>query len=155
MKLILVQHAEPVTKDVNAQRPLSDKGAGDAQRLGVFLARSQAGVSRIIHSDKLRARETARHISDALGAGPAVEEAVTGLSPNDTTDMLFEAVNQWTDSAVIVGHMPHLGRLLARLVAGAEDAALVTFVPGAAVCLQRDDDRWLIAWMLAPEVMGG
>ncbi len=155
MQIYLVQHAEAVTEAENPLRPLSEKGVADAQRLAVFMARSKPGVARIIHSDKLRAKETARHLSDVLGAGPSVEEAVTGLAPGDSTDMIFEAIGQWTDNTVIVGHMPHLGRLLARLVAGAEDASLVEFVPGTAVCLRRDDGPWLIAWMLAPEVMGG
>ncbi len=49
MKLYLVQHAEAVPAEDNPDRPLSDKGRTDVQRVASFLARS-VRVGRIIHS---------------------------------------------------------------------------------------------------------
>lgn len=160
MKLYLIQHGDAVAKERNADRPLSEKGVADAQRLAVLMARSRPDVTRIIHSNKTRARETARHLSDVLGPDLSVEEAVSGLAPNDSTDLIFEAIGQWTENVVIVGHLPFLGRLLSRLMTqmttGTEDAQLVDFVPGTAVCLERKaaDGPWIISSVLGPGVMG-
>lgn len=156
MKLYLVQHGDSVSKEQNADRPLSEKGVIDAQRLAVFMARSRPNVARIIHSNKIRARETARHLSDTLGPELSVEEAVSGLAPNDSTDLIFEAIGQWKEDVIIVGHMPFLARLLSRLMTGGEDARLVDFVPGTAVCLERKsaDGPWIISSVLGPQVMG-
>lgn len=156
MKLYLIQHGDSVSKEQNADRPLSEKGVGDAQRLAVFMARSRPGIARIIHSNKARAQETARHLSEALGPDLSVEEAVSGLAPGDSTDLIYEAIGQWTENVVIVGHLPFLGRLLSRLMTGNEDAQLVDFVPGTAVCLERRaaGGGWIISSMLGPQVMG-
>ncbi len=60
------------------------------------------------------------------------------------------------DDMVVVGHLPNVGKLVARLVSGREDAGVVAFRPGAVVCLERGEDgSWTIAWMLHPDLLGG
>ncbi len=55
---------------------------------------------------------------------------------------------------MLVGHLPHMGKLAALLVTGDADQALVTFKPGGVVCLARDDEgRWSLRWMVVPGIM--
>ncbi len=67
MRLYLVQHGDALSKDLDPKRPLSAKGRRDVARLGEELARSTLTVERILHSGKLRAKETAETICAALG----------------------------------------------------------------------------------------
>ena len=56
---------------------------------------------------------------------------------------------------MVVGPQPFLGRLVARLVCGREERAVVALVPGTVVCLERTDgDAWIIAWMVTPRLLG-
>jgi phosphohistidine phosphatase len=53
-----------------------------------------------------------------------------------------------------VGHLPFLSRLASRLLAGDEDADVVSFRKGGVVCLQRGETgRWSVAWMVVPDVV--
>lgn len=58
MKLYLVQHGEACTKDVNTERPLTDQGKRDIDRLATFFTQADIQVSRVVHSGKLRAKQT-------------------------------------------------------------------------------------------------
>ncbi len=155
MRVYLVQHADAVPAEDNPDRPLSDKGRTDVQRVASFLARS-VRVGRVVHSPKTRARDTAVLLAQVLGPGGAVEEAVSGLAPNDATDGLAEAIAGWSEDVIVVGHLPFMGRLASRLVAGSEEANVAAFQPGTVVCLERaDDGGWTLAWMVRPELLGG
>ncbi len=155
MRVYLVQHADAVPAEDNADRPLSDNGRTDVQRVASFLARS-VRVGRIIHSPKTRARDPAVLLAQVLGPGGVVEEAPSGLAPNDATDALAGAIAGWSEDAIVVGHLPFMGRLASRLVAGSEEANVAAFQPGTVVCLERadDDGGWALAWMVRPELLG-
>ncbi len=154
-KLFLVRHGEAAAGGEIPNPPLSEDGAEAVRKIAVFLARGRIGVARIIHSDKTRARETARLIVNAIGPDPSVEEAASGLAPNDSTALLMEAIGQWTDNVMLVGHLPYLGRLASLLVVGAEDKPIVTFEPATVVALDlMDDGRWGIDWVLKPRMLG-
>ena len=68
MKLYLAQHGEACAKDIDPERPLTDQGRDDIERLAAFLARAGIQVERVIDSGKLRAAQTA----DLLAAAVAV-----------------------------------------------------------------------------------
>ncbi len=158
MRVYLVQHAEAVPAEDNPDRPLSDNGRSDVRRVASFLARS-VRVGRIVHSPKMRARDTAVLLAQALGPGGVVEEAASGLAPNDPTDALAGAIAGWSEDTMVVGHLPFMGRLASRLVAGSEEANVAAFQPGTVVCLERadggeDGGGWALAWMVRPELLG-
>ena len=163
MKLYLVQHAEAVPAEDNPDRPLSDKGRTDVQRVASFLARS-VRVGRIVHSPKTRARDTAVLLAQVLGPGGVVEEAASGLAPNDSVEIAADFIAGWSDDTMVVGHLPFMDRLASRLVAGSEEANVAAFQPGTVVCLERadgdedgdgDGGGWALAWMVRPELLGG
>lgn len=156
MKLYLVQHGEAVAKHENPDRPLTEKGRKDVQRMAAFLARSGVRVARVIHSGRTRARETAVLLAQIIGPGRVVEEAESGLAPDDSTDELAAAVARLGENLMVVGHQPSMGRMVARLVAGRDDPDLLAFEPGAVACLERrpGDGGWVVDWMVGPRLLG-
>jgi len=121
MHIYLVQHGDAAPKDENEKRPLSDKGRDDVNKVASFLARSGVSVPRVIHSGKLRAQQTALLLAGVIGPGNVVEEAETGLAPNDSTDLFFAAIEEWTEDTIIIGHLPFMSKLAPRLLTGDED----------------------------------
>lgn len=72
-KLILVRHAKsdwPEDTD-DFHRPLTEKGAHTARKMGGFLAKQTLGIQQLITSDALRAKTTAvamnEHLQLSLG----------------------------------------------------------------------------------------
>jgi phosphohistidine phosphatase len=66
MKLYLVQHAEAKTEKEDPLRPLSEKGLKDLEKVSSFLEDRSIKVTRILHSGKQRARETAEKLSKVV-----------------------------------------------------------------------------------------
>ena len=156
MKLYLVRHGAAASVEENPAQPLTEKGRQDIQRLAVFMARSGVRVARVIHSGKKRAEETAVLLADVVGPGKVVEEAESGLGPNESSDLLATAAAALIEDTIVVGHQPFMGRMVARLLAGAEDAIGVAFEPGTVVCLERSDNGggWHLNWMAGPKLLG-
>ncbi len=165
MRVYLVQHAEAVPAEDNPDRPLSDKGRDDARRVASFLARS-VRVGRVIHSPKTRARDTAVLLAQALGPGGVVEEAASGLAPDDSVEVAADLIAGWSEDTMVVGHLPFMGRLVSHLVAGSGDADVAAFQPGTVACLERaggedaedgenGEGEWAVAWMVRPGLLGG
>ena len=153
MRLYLVQHGEALPKEIDPERPLSKEGRAGAERLAHWLGNRRIRVSRVLHSGKTRARQTAEPLAAALAPEAAVA-ARPGLGPNDATEAFAGEVGGWREDVLVVGHLPFMDRLVARLVTGREDAAIVAFRPGAIICLERaESGAWSVAWMLRPELL--
>ncbi|HBT41126.1 MAG TPA: phosphohistidine phosphatase SixA, partial [Rhodospirillaceae bacterium] len=67
MRLYLVRHGLALTKDENPDRPLSAQGQKDVKRMASFLGRAGVRMPRVIHSEILRAQQTAMHLSAVIG----------------------------------------------------------------------------------------
>ena len=111
------------------------------------------GVEEIRHSTKLRARQTAEIIANAIGRGTTLKE-VEGLEPlADVTGITAELRSREGD-LMLVGHLPHLERLTANLLTGRPDADGFDFAASGVLCLQRQESgdglTWRVEWMLDP-----
>ena len=106
-------------------------------------------VARIIESGKLRATETAEIIGNSLGKGTEKGEH---LSPLDNPGEWVGGLNETSEDTMLVGHLPHLGKLASLLLAGAPEMKLVEFSPGGVLCLERNDDGWTVQWMVVPQL---
>ena len=149
MKLYLIQHGKPVSKDVDPDRPLSDEGRDDVNRLAEFLEKQDIKVEEVLHSGKTRARQTAEKVIH-----DAEPKEKKGLSPLDDVKEIADYINERKKDLMIAGHLPHLSKLVSLLATGAESIPVVTFQQGGIVCLSRDKDgNWTIAWMLVPEII--
>lgn len=153
MKLYLVQHGEACSKDVDPARPLTEQGKVDVNRLAVFLRKSGVRVEHIIHSGKLRAKQTAERLINAIAAG-TVPEVSELISPDDDPARFSQLSFSWTGDTLIVGHLPFMAKLVSQLTLRNSQSVFTQFTPGSAVCLERHaDNRWTLNWMVRPEVM--
>ena len=66
MNLIIVQHGQALSKDVDPDRALSPDGCDDIQRLGIFIKGKIELPQVIFHSGKTRALQTARILAQEL-----------------------------------------------------------------------------------------
>ena len=155
MKLYLVQHGEAYAKDVDPERPLTDRGVQDVERLAAFLARAGVRVERVIHSGKRRAAQTAERLSRAIA--PGVEPEASGLiDPNDNPKAFDWQSESWGQDCLVVGHLPFMARLVSHLLIDDENRPTVAFEPGSVVCLERGDAaRWPVCWVIRPELLAG
>jgi len=153
MKLYLVQHGEACAKQVDPERPLTEQGNADVDRLSAFLKQAGIRVERVIHSGKLRARQTAMRLAAVLGPGVTLE--VSGLiNPNDNPKAFDWQSESWDRDALVVGHLPFMAKLVSHLVIGDENRPIAAYQPGTVVCLSLNTDaQWLIEWMVRPELL--
>ena len=154
MKLYLVQHGEAVSRLQDSGRPLSEKGSQDVQAVAAFLGKVPVSVSRVWHSGKLRAAQTAEILATAVLSGGRVE-VIEGLNPDDPVEEFATDADVWDEDTLVAGHLPFMSRLVSLLLGGEVEAELVQFQPGSVVCLERiDAEQWVMLWMLRPELLG-
>jgi phosphohistidine phosphatase len=149
MRLYLVQHGQAFPAAEHPDRPLTDQGRREVESVAALLARGKPRASRVVHSGKPRARQTADILADHLTPDQPAE-AVTGLDPNDPVEPWIEAANGGTADLCLVGHQPFLGKLVSRLVLG-EERSVVDYQPGTVVCLERASaGDWRVVGMIGP-----
>ena len=150
MKHYFVQHGKAVTKDIDKSRPLSDEGVNETRAMAKNLVHNQLRITRICHSGKERAAQTANIFADELDLSST--EILEGMSPND--DVKAFSTSQLTpDSAdtMYIGHLPHLDKLISYLLCKNESANCVTFQNSAVACIETDKDGSnTILWYKTP-----
>ena len=152
MRLFLMQHGQALPAAEHPDRPLTDQGRCEVETVAALLARGKPRVSRIVHSGKTRARQTADLLANPLTPGQPVE-AAAGLDPNDPVDPWIPVIDGWTEDRLLVGHQPFLGKLVSRLVLG-EERTVVDYRPGTVVCLDpAGAGAWRIVGMLGPALL--
>lgn len=153
MRLYLMQHGRPVAKEDNPDRPLSDKGKEEVEKVADFLNRHGVRLEEAFHSGKTRARQTAEVMISRLNPGLALGQR-DGLSPLDDVKDIADHIKVAKKDLLIVGHLPHLGKLASRLITGSESVPVVSFQQGGVVCLEKDvEGLWSVVWMLVPEIL--
>ena len=152
MKLYLVQHGEACAKQVDPERPLTEQGNADVDRLAAFLKQADIRVERVILSGKLRAVQTAEYLAQAIAPG-VVPESSGIINPNDDPRAFDWQSDSWDHDTLVVGHLPFMARLVSHLVIEDESRPITAWQPGSVVCLERaDHTHWQINWMLRPEL---
>ena len=151
MNLYLVQHAEAKPKNEDSQRPLSDKGYADADKTaGLLSERVRPSVNVIIHSGKLRAKQTAEVLADYLSPIGGIK-AADGLTPTADPAIWAEQLSAISENVMIVGHLPHLSKLTSKLLCGDDSSTIVEFKNAGIVCLAKDDyGAWSLQWIIVP-----
>ena len=150
MELYLVQHGAAKSESEDPARPLTEEGRRTVQRVAEFLAARGVRIDRVEHSDKLRAQQTAEILAARLhpAEGPL---QVAGLAPNDDVEPTRARLMEESRSLMLVGHLPHLSRLVSRLLGLDADRPVVQFQMGGVVRLEGDASRtWTVRWVLPP-----
>jgi phosphohistidine phosphatase len=148
MSLYLVQHGKCLQEDLDPERPLTEEGIADVKRIAEVAAGYSIKVSKIIHSGKLRALQTAEIFAQKLSPPEGISES-EGLKPKDDVS-LFKA--DAGSNTMIVGHLPFMERLVSFLVTGSPEKRVFKFQNGGIVCLDLIDDQWVIKWALMPDI---
>jgi len=148
MAMYFVQHGSDVSKELDANRPLSLEGRGQVERLSTHLKQVGIRVNKVCHSGKARARETAQIFADQISDGKVYE--LSGMNPND--DVTEFAITLKEDNTMYVGHLPHMGKLVSYLITGNEGSAVVKFVNSGVVCVEKDSTGFYIGWYLKPSI---
>jgi len=153
MKLYLVQHGDALPKNIDPERGLSEKGVEDVTKIATFLENSGIKIEHIFHSGKKRAEQTAMRLQSCLISGGEFAQ-VEGIAPLDPVDAVAREAEDWHEDTMLVGHLPYMGKLVSRLVAGDENIPLVTFQPGTIVLLERmETEVWVIVSMIQPKLL--
>jgi phosphohistidine phosphatase len=120
--------------------------------MAVWAARTGIKVDQIQHSGKRRAEQTATIFAQRLDTPKGVI-AVKGLNPNDEVTQVAASLHGEQESMMIVGHLPHLSRLVSLLVTGDPDNVVVRFRNAGIVCLSEQEENWAIDWVMQPDLL--
>ena len=153
MKLYLVQHGKSKSKEEDPDRSLTDEGRIEVQRVAQYVAAcGEIAVTKIFHSGKMRARQTAEILAESLKPQSGVE-AANDLAPMDDPALWADKIADATEDILLVGHLPHLSKLASKLLVNNEDKEIVKFHNAGVVCLGRDNGAWTVQWIVVPEIV--
>jgi phosphohistidine phosphatase len=156
--LFLLRHAhagDPArwTGD-DAERPLSDKGHRQAERVGRLLAGTDEAPDLLVTSPRLRAAQTAEVVAAALDIRVVEDGRLAGpLSAEGVEEILGSAGP--AERPCIVGHDPDFSELLGDLIG-------VAVIPMRKGALARVDfegrirsGRGVLRYLVPPELLAG
>jgi phosphohistidine phosphatase len=144
VRLYLVRHGEAKPDAEDAARPLTARGRQVVDRVGRAAAERGVEVAEIRHSGLLRARQTAEILATHLRPRGGVR-AATGLAPEDDPDIARAEYGESGGPLLLVGHLPHLARLEARLTGRQTELSLQ---PGTMLALVRSANGWELTWRI-------
>jgi phosphohistidine phosphatase len=121
MEVWLLRHAaaeESSDSGRDSDRRLTAEGEKRARAVARGLAALEPGIDRILTSPYRRARQTAEPAARELGLEKVLSETRALEPGRDPQEILEEIRAEKAEGWLLVGHEPHLGALLGRLVAG-------------------------------------
>ncbi len=141
-RLLVLRHAKSSWDDAftdDWERPLTDRGVRDAERVGHLLRRLSLLPDLIITSDAVRAHATARGVADAAGyAGKVLlSTSLYHAKPDTMIEVLRSVPDAAARAVMIVAHNPGLEQLVLQLTG--EQVELPT---AALVNLAVEIDQW-------------
>ncbi len=152
MALFLVQHGQSLPKDQDPNQGLSEDGIADTKRIAGVAKGYGIHVSRIRHSGKARALQTAEIFAAALEPDEGVQE-IGGIKPLDDV-VNFADFLDTESNLMVVGHLPFMERLTSYLITGSIAPPVFKFQNSGIVCLDKDQESrsWVIKWALMPNI---
>ncbi len=121
MEVWLLRHAaaeDASDSGRDADRRLTPEGAKRAGAVAAGLASLEPGIEQVLTSPYRRARQTAEPTASALGLARRLRESRALEPGRDPQEILEEIRDANAAGVLLVGHEPHLGALLGRLLAG-------------------------------------
>jgi phosphohistidine phosphatase len=150
MLLYLSQHADARNKEEDPQRDLTEKGRLDIEAVAHHLKRLNIEVQQIFHSGKTRAQTTAQILAAHLQPRAGLT-ATSGLAPLDDPEIWAQRVADLQENILLVGHLPHMGKLAALLMSGDKNKSVINFQMGSVIELRRmEPQQWALDWMIVP-----
>ena len=152
MAVYLVQHGKSRDKSVDPEKGLSAEGKSETEMIARVANGYRLKVSRIVHSGKKRARETAEILASILSPANGLEP-VKGMNPLDDVRVFADTLELDKD-ILLVGHLPFLERLIGLLVCGNPNQTVFKLQNSGILCLDRVPDvkHPVIRWALMPSI---
>jgi len=127
MEIWILRHAKaedggPSIPD--EERELTPGGHETMRSVARAIARLEPKLDAILTSPLVRARQTAEPVARALSLEDELIETDALVPDADPKEILREIGKRGFNRAMVVGHMPHLGRLLGYLLTGRQDTAI-------------------------------
>jgi phosphohistidine phosphatase len=144
MDVYLIRHAEAVDRELvtmdDEERPLTDAGKAQSQRLATALPARGAHIQRLFVSPTVRTKQTAEPLIAAWQlAGDAVVDSPE-LAPEGKCRKVAKAVNKKSAHVVgLVGHRPDLNELAAWLIG--DKNAQIALDKGGVALIRIDGDE--------------
>jgi len=153
MNLYLVRHAKARKGGKDHLRPLTGRGMREMRAIAMFLRPLRLPIQAIWHSDRVRAIRSARILARAIAfRGRIIERDDVG--PDDSIAPLIRQIKKNRGDLMIVGHLPHLGKLAAKILGQRSFEEMVNFSTSSVVSLSSEDGRkWEMQWMLSPKIL--
>lgn len=148
-RIYLAQHGLALDKSIDAERPLSADGILQSHAIARQLGHSDLTVSRLFHSGKLRAAQTAEIFATQLFNLEV--SPIDGFSPDDEVTIAARQLD--VDDALYIGHLPHLDRLISYLVCHDPHAGILRLQNSAVVCLTRKSEHYQIHSYITPNIV--
>ncbi len=148
MKLYLVRHGEALSSDT-----LTPVGIEETESVAKHL--KECGgieIDEILHSAKTRAKQTAKILGKRLAPDVTLIER-EGMKPMDSIESILEEIHTFDRNVMLVGHLPFMERLLTTLLFYEERPSPVTFCGSCIVCLEGENNNWMISWIFSPTLV--
>jgi phosphohistidine phosphatase len=143
MILYLIRHGEAASSQEDPKRGLTKRGRNETEEMAERLKARGVAPEVVWHSGKTRAAETAKILADN-----ATERK--GLNPDDPVGPILKDIESLNSDLMIVGHLPFLGILASRLLAGSHNAETVVFPPSGVTALERTPETgWKLLWTIS------
>lgn len=150
-RLYLLRHAEAAPVMVGGRdidRPLSDRGRQDAEKLGISMREAGSMPASVLSSSAVRARETWEKVASRLASTPIETCYAPELYRGDAEDYrILIATAAVEEGLLVVGHNPmihELALVLLRADDQARSAISGGFLPGALAVLDFPEPLWSI-----------
>jgi len=163
MELLIVRHAIACARDPkrwrdDGERPLSPVGLRQSRKAAAGLKQFSKAPDRLLTSPLVRARQTARILTDIAG-WPRAEE-VSELLPGGAPLAVLTLLGRDPSKRVaVVGHEPGLGELLTACLVGEDGALTVDMKKNAVACVSFDGapspGRAVLKWLATPRMLRG
>ena len=157
MKLYFLRHADALSGEDDAKRPLSARGDAESKKIGKFLKRIGVEFDAAYSSPLVRAVETAERVLGTTNRQTQVKLKLADALLNATSPLEF---HQWlremrgTEHVLLVGHAPslpeHIGRML-----GAASAESSKLPKAGLACVETEDCRTgVLKLFVSPKELG-
>ena len=153
MALLLVQHGKSLPKDKDPAKGLSEEGILEVEHIAGIAKKYGINVSRIMHSGKKRALQTAEIFASALKPDEGIQE-IEGINPLDDVAVFADKI-KISDNLMFVGHLPFMQRLTSYLITGSIEKPVFKFQNGGILCMDKNPEAaqpWFIKWALMPDL---
>ena len=148
MRIYLMQHGKAGDRGEDGKRHLTVEGRIESSRVAVYMKKIGLKVDEIIHSGKVRARETAEIFGDELSVRKI--SSTHGMNPLDEPQEFIVGLQ---NNFMYAGHLPHLEKTVGLLIRRDSSESVVNIKNSGVLCLESSGDEWEIAWYITPEVI--